>query len=262
MYRFFVEQEACKGSAIRITGNDWNHMKHVLRLKCGETVAVSDGSEREYICEIEAYTEEAAQLRVIDILDSNAELPTAITLYQGFPKGDKMELIIQKAVELGAARIVPVMMQRSVVKLDAKKAEKRVERYNAIARSAAKQSKRSVIPVVAPVMNWKEALEDARQLDMVLLPYEDAAGMVYARKLIQQAASKPSLGIIIGPEGGFEAAEVEAAKEAGAECLTLGHRILRTETAGMTALSLLMFEIEARQESREENKIQEIKTDR
>lgn len=251
MYRFFVEQAACKGDCIRITGDDWNHMRNVLRLKCGETVTVSDGSEREYICEIKAYTETAAELQVVDILDSNAELPTAITLYQGFPKGDKMELIIQKAVELGAVRIVPVMTHRSVVKLDAKKAEKKVERYNAIALSAAKQSKRSVIPVVSPVMSWQEALRDAAGLDMLLLPYEDAEGMVHASTLIQQAATKQSVGIIIGPEGGFERTEVEEAKKAGAECLTLGHRILRTETAGMTALSILMFEIEAGQEKRQ-----------
>lgn len=249
MYRFFVEQTACMGDTIPITGEDLNHMKHVLRLKVGEQVTVSDGSEREYVCEIEKYIENAAQLRVIDILDSNAELPTQITLYQGYPKGDKLELIIQKAVELGAVRIVPVMTRRSVVKLDAKKAEKKVERYNAIALSAAKQSKRGILPVVDRVMSFSEALQDAQSLDMILIPYEDARGMRYAARTIQQVIGKRSVGIFIGPEGGFEESEVQAACAVGAECLTLGHRILRTETAGMTILSILMFELETAAET-------------
>ncbi len=244
MYRFFAEQSACKGEYISIGGADWNHMKNVLRLKTGEQVTVSDGSEREYICEIAEYLEDEARLRVLDILDSAAELPTEITLYQGFPKGDKLELIIQKAVELGAARIVPVMTKRSIVKLDEKKAAKRIERYNAIALSAAKQSKRSRIPVVEPVMTYAQALKDAEGLEMNLIPYEDARGIQYAKEIIHQVSGKKSLGIFIGPEGGFEEAEVEEARKIGAECITLGHRILRTETAGMAVLSILMFELE------------------
>ena len=244
MYRFFAEQSACKGEYIRICGADWNHMKNVLRLKIGEQVTVGDGSDREYICEITEYLEEEARLQVLDILDSAAELPTEITLYQGFPKGDKLELIIQKAVELGATRIVPVMTKRSIVKLDEKKAAKRIERYNAIALSAAKQSKRSRIPTVEPVMTFTQALQDAAGLEMNLIPYEDARGIRYAKDVIQRVPGRKTLGIFIGPEGGFEEAEVEAAKKIGAECITLGHRILRTETAGMAVLSILMFELE------------------
>ena len=226
MYRFFAEQSACKGEYISIGGADWNHMKNVLRLKTGEQVTVSDGSEREYICEIAEYLEDEARLRVLDILDSAAEL------------------IIQKAVELGAVRIVPVMTKRSIVKLDEKKAAKRIERYNAIALSAAKQSKRSRVPVVEPVMTYAQALKDAEGLEMNLIPYEDARGIQYAKEIIHQVSGKKSLGIFIGPEGGFEEAEVEAARKIGAECITLGHRILRTETAGMAVLSILMFELE------------------
>lgn len=244
MYRFFAEQTACKGEYIRICGAELNHMRNVLRMKPGEQVTVSDGSEREYICELAEYTEAEARLRVLDILDSAAELPVEITLYQGFPKGDKLEFIIQKAVELGAVRIVPVMTKRSIVKLDEKKAARRTERYNAIALSAAKQSKRSVIPVVEPVMNYAQALEDAGRLEMNLIPYEDATGMEHTRNIIGQIPGKRTLGIFIGPEGGFEEAEVEAAKDMGAECITLGHRILRTETAGMALLSILMYELE------------------
>ncbi|MBQ8147703.1 MAG: 16S rRNA (uracil(1498)-N(3))-methyltransferase [Lachnospiraceae bacterium] len=244
MYRFFVERSACMGDCIRIGGDDWNHMKNVLRLKCGEQITVSDGTDREYICEIIEYVETEAVVKILDILDSSAELPTEITLYQGFPKGDKMELIIQKAVELGASRIVPVMTKRTIVKLDAKKAEKKLERYNAIALSAAKQSKRGVIPVVDRIMTMKEALEDARGLEMNLIPYEDAKGMQHSKEVLRQVVGKKTLGIFIGPEGGFEEAEVQAAIGIGAECITLGHRILRTETAGMTVLSIVMFELE------------------
>ena len=244
MYRFFAEQSACKGEYISICGADWNHMKNVQRLKIGEQVTVSDGSDREYICEITEYLEEEVRLRVLDILDSAAELPTEITLYQGFPKGDKLELIIQKAVELGATRIVPVMTKRSIVKLDEKKVVKRLERYNAIALSAAKQSKRSRIPTVEPVMTFTQALQDAAGLEMNLIPYEDARGIRYAKDVIHRVPGRKTLGIFIGPEGGFEEAEVEAAKKIGAECITLGHRILRTETAGMAVLSILMFELE------------------
>ena len=244
MYRFFIEPEFCHGETIRITGSDYNHIKNVLRLKSGECITVSDGTEREYICRILCYTDSEVVTQVEDLMDSCAELSTAITLYQGYPKADKMELIIQKAVELGAVRVVPVMMKRSVVKLDDKRAEKKVERMNAIALSAAKQSKRSVIPIVDRVMTYQEALKDAAKLDMVLLPYEDAAGIGHAREVIHSVQGKKSLGIFIGPEGGFDEQEVKEAKAIGAECITLGHRILRTETAGLTILSILMFELE------------------
>lgn len=245
MYRFFAEPEACMGENIRITGEDWNHIRNVLRLKSGEQITVSNGADREYICEIVEFTDREVITRIVDVMGSSAELPTEITLYQGFPKGDKLEFIIQKAAELGAVRIVPVITRRSVVKLDEKKAARKVERYNAIVLSAAKQSKRGRIPVVEPVISFSDALEDAKNLDMKLIPYEDAEGMEHSRSVIRQVKGKHSLGIFIGPEGGFDVQEVEAAKAIGAECITLGHRILRTETAGMTILSILMFELDA-----------------
>lgn len=244
MYRFFVAPEACSRDTITIEGEDYNHMKNVLRLKIGDTVTVSDGADREYICSIEEYSEGRAIVRIEDVCGSNAELPTELTLYQGYPKGDKLETIVQKAVELGAVRIVPVMMKRSVVKLDDKKAMKKVERMNAIALSAAKQSKRSVIPVVDRVMTYEEALEDAGHLDMLILPYENAEGIQRSKEILHQVRGKKSVGVLIGPEGGFDQEEVETALKNGAECITLGHRILRTETAGMAVLSILMFELE------------------
>lgn len=253
MYRFFVGPEACMNGTIRITGEDWNHIRNVLRLKKGEQITVSNGMDRDYVCEILELTDAEVVTRIIDVLGSNAELPTAITLYQGLPKGDKLDLIIQKAVELGAVRIVPVLTRRTIVKLEEKKAARKLERYNAIALSAAKQSRRSVIPVVGPVMSFADALADAGQLDMNLIPYEDAKGIGHSRSVIHQVRGKKSLGIFIGPEGGFEEQEVEAAKAIGAECITLGHRILRTETAGMTMLSILMFELEEDMEKETEH---------
>lgn len=244
MYHFFVSPEECGSDTIMIAGDDYNHIRNVLRLRIGDPIAVSDGIEREYLCRIEAYEDQKVVARIEDVCGNNAELQTELVLYQGYPKSDKLEMIIQKAVELGAARIVPVMTRRTVVKLDEKKAGKRVERLNAIAQSAAKQSGRTVVPVVDRVMTFSEALKDASELEMILIPYENAEGIAHSKEVIHNASNKRSVGIFIGPEGGFEEREVEDAMAIGAECITLGHRILRTETAGMSILSILMFELE------------------
>ena len=174
----------------------------------------------------------------------NKELPARIHLFQGLPKGDKMELIIQKAVELGAYRVVPVSMKRSVVKLDAKKADAKRKRWNAVSESAAKQSKRSLIPEVAPLMTYKEAVKEVAGYDMVLLPYESADGIRKTRELLASVKPGTDIAVFIGPEGGFEDEEVELARENGAEIVTLGKRILRTETAGLCMLSALMLQLE------------------
>lgn len=244
MYHFFVTKEQTAGDRIEITGDDVNHMKNVLRMKIGEQVTVSDGCDREYLCHIEEIFDDHIELKIEDIFGVTNELPSEIVLFQGLPKGDKMELIIQKAVELGAARIVPVMTSRTIVKWDAKKAEKKIERYNTIAKTAAKQAKRSVIPVVEEVVSFKKACEMASELSANLIPYENAKGMSAARKAIADIKGKQSIGIFIGPEGGFEEREVEQAVAVGAIPITLGKRILRTETAGMAVLSILMFLLE------------------
>lgn len=244
MYRFFVDKADCLSDEIIITGQDVNHIKNVLRLKVGEEISVSDGADKEYICSIRELTEDKVFAKIEDVLGNNRELPVEIYLFQGFPKGDKLETIIQKAVELGVAKIVPVMTKRSIVKLDDKKAAKRVERYNAISLAAAKQSKRSVIPEVLPVMSFKEALKLAETLDMNIIPYENAEGIAASKAVIKEVASQKSLGIFIGPEGGFDQAEVDDVLAIGGKSITLGHRILRTETAGMTVLSIIMFELE------------------
>ena len=160
------------------------------------------------------------------------------------PKSDKLELIIQKAVELGVYEIVPVITKRTIVKIEKNKEEKKLERYNAIAASAAKQSGRGVIPRIMPFMSFPEALSYAKGFDMSIIPYENAKDMEYARSVIQDIKGKKTLGIFIGPEGGFAEEEVGDAVSMGAKCISLGGRILRTETAGLAALSIIMFEID------------------
>lgn len=244
MYRFFIEDGISSEKEISISGSDYNHIKNVLRMKIGDEVLISDGKDREYLCKISQFAEEEVLLQILDIMGTSRELPTKITLFQGLPKGDKMEQIIQKTVELGVTEIVPVAMKRCVVKLDAKKAAKKVERYNAIALSAAKQSKRGIIPEVKNVVSYKEAVNMAAKMEAFLVPYENAEGIAGARKLVDSMKGKKSIGIFIGPEGGFEESEIALALANGANTLTLGKRILRTETAGMTMLSILMFALE------------------
>ena len=246
MQRFFVEPHQIDegNQSIRVVGSDVNHMKNVLRMKAGEEVWISDGEEKEYHCEITCFEDEEAVLKILETLESEYELPNKIYLFQGLPKGDKMELIIQKAVELGVHEIIPVEMKRCVVKLDAKKADKKIARWQQISESAAKQSKRMLIPEVHSVMTYKEAMKYAAELDVALVPYELAKGMKETRELISAIQPGQSVGIFIGPEGGFEEAEIELALENGAKPITLGKRILRTETAGLTILSVLMFQLE------------------
>ncbi|MBA4700942.1 MAG: 16S rRNA (uracil(1498)-N(3))-methyltransferase [Ruminococcus sp.] len=244
MHHFFAEPSQIKGGIVCIEGTDVNHMKNVLRMKAGEKVEVSDGQGTEYLCEVDRYEGEYVFLRIISAGSKEAELPSRIFLFQGLPKGDKMELIIQKAVELGVYQIIPTSTKRAVVKLDAKKAGKKTERWNAIALSAAKQSGRSRVPQVMPVLSFREALEQARELDVVMIPYEQAEGMEMTKKLISAVRPGQDVGIFIGPEGGFEEDEVEKAIQSGAHSITLGKRILRTETAGLAILSILMYHLE------------------
>lgn len=246
MYQFFVPPENIQGSRIVITGEDVNHIKNVLRMKVGEEIAVSNGSDgREYRCGIEEIGEEiVCSLRFIK--EDGVELPSRITLFQGLPKADKMELIIQKAVELGAYEIVPVSMVRSVVKLDEKKKHSRITRWQAISEAAAKQSKRSLIPQIRDVMTMRQAIEYAKKMDILFIPYELAEDMSKTRELFSSIKPGKHIGFFIGPEGGFDKSEIQYALEAGVKPVTLGKRILRTETAGMAVLSILMYQLEGK----------------
>ncbi len=245
MYQFFVEPNQIQGNRAVICGTDVNHIKNVLRMKEGEEIALSNGVDgKEYRVGIVAFTEGTVECEVRFVKEDAIELPCKIYLFQGLPKGDKMELIIQKAVELGVFEVIPVAMSRSVVKLDEKKATAKVKRWQAIAEAAAKQSKRGVIPQVQKVMTYKEALAYAKDMEVKLLPYELAEGMAKTKELIGQITKGQNIAIFIGPEGGFATEEVERANSEGFEAVTLGKRILRTETAGMTLLSILMYHLE------------------
>ena len=246
MQRFFVEPHQIDEAAhqIHIVGTDVNHMSNVLRMKQGEEVWISDGGKKEYRCAIEAFSADEVLLHIIYAQEPDYELSSRIYLFQGLPKADKMELIIQKAVELGAYEIIPVETKRCVVKLDGKKAAKKVDRWQQIAESAAKQSKRMLIPNVHQVLSFKEALKYAEAMDIRLIPYELAKGMQETKEILAAIEPGQSIGIFIGPEGGFEEKEVEAAISEGAKPITLGKRILRTETAGLAILSVLMFQLE------------------
>ena len=246
MQRFFVEPHQIDEAAhqIHIVGTDVNHMSNVLRMKQGEEVWISDGGKKEYRCAIEAFSADEVLLHIIYAQEPDYELSSRIYLFQGLPKADKMELIIQKSVELGAYEIIPVETKRCVVKLDGKKAAKKVDRWQQIAESAAKQSKRMLIPNVHQVLSFKEALKYAESMDIRLIPYELAKGMQETKEILAAIEPGQSIGIFIGPEGGFEEKEVEAAISEGAKPITLGKRILRTETAGLAILSVLMFQLE------------------
>ncbi len=245
MYQFFVQPSQIQDKQVIITGSDVNHIRNVLRMKPGEEIAVSNGIDgREYRCGIEEFVEDTVVCTLRFIKEDGVELPSRIYLFQALPKADKMELIVQKAVELGVYEIIPVAAKRCVVKLDEKKAANKVNRWQGIAEAAAKQSKRGVIPEVHMPVSFQEAVDLAGSMDVRLIPYELAEDMTHTRALIEAIKPGQSIAVFIGPEGGFEESEIQTALSAGIEPLTLGKRILRTETAGFTVLSWLMYHLE------------------
>lgn len=251
MYQFFVDESQINIDSKRvfIEGPDVNHIKNVLRMKPGEEVNVSNGVDgKEYRCAILDMNEAVVNLELRFIKEDGNELPVDVTLYQGLPKADKMELIIQKCVELGVKRIVPVSMKRCVVKLEEKKASSKVSRWQSIAEAAAKQSKRGIIPEIGQVVSFSEAVSDASKSDIMLLPYEmaDADAMDKTRAVFNGLKAGQNVSVFIGPEGGFDEGEIEMAKKAGMEIITLGKRILRTETAGMMVMSFIVFASEGK----------------
>lgn len=247
MYQFFVEpyQINENDKSVIIMGGDVNHIKNVLRMRVGEELSVSNGADgKEYRCSIASLEEERIVCELRFVKEEGVELPVKVILFQGLPKADKMELIIQKAVELGIYEIVPVAAKRCVVKLDDKKAKNKIARWQGIAEAAAKQSKRGVIPKVADVMSFSEAVKRASEMDKKLIPYEHAEGMERTRELLENWKPGQQIAVFIGPEGGFEETEITLAMENGIEPITLGRRILRTETAGLTVLAWIMYQCE------------------
>ncbi len=245
MYRFYVDQSQIGEQFITIKGTDVNHIKNVLRMRIGEKLVICNGQGKDFYCIIDRESKDEITVSIEEICDTDTELDGKIYLFQGLPKKDKMELIIQKAVELGVYEIIPVMTQRTVVKLEDKKKEaKKLERWQLIATSAAKQSNRGIIPMVSDTMNFKEALNYAKNMDVKIIPYEEADGINKTKEIIQSMKSNQSVAVFIGPEGGFEEKEIGQALEAGILPITLGRRILRTETAGLAILSMIMLQME------------------
>ena len=246
MPRFFVTSAQVQGDEIVIQGNDVNHIKNVLRMRPGDELSLSDGEGMDYSCKIASIERDEVRVSIEEAKASCVELPVKLYLFQGLPKADKMELIIQKAVELGVYEIIPVRTKRVIVKLDDKKESKKIARWQQIAEGGAKQSGRTVVPKVQNVMSYKEALQYAKKLDVLMIPYELADGMDVTKQVVEGLAPGQSVGIFIGPEGGFEVSEVDLAIEYGAKPVSLGKRILRTETAGLTTLSILMYQLECK----------------
>ncbi|MDO4189126.1 MAG: 16S rRNA (uracil(1498)-N(3))-methyltransferase [Lachnospiraceae bacterium] len=249
MFQFFIEKYQLNDKKAYIEGSDVNHIKNVLRMKEGDELnVVIEGDSNEYRCEIDSFDEERVNLTVRFIKESDVELPSKIYLLQGLPKSDKLELIIQKTVELGVYEIIPISLKRSVVKLDDKKVKSKVSRWNGISEAAAKQSKRRIVPDVLEPMSLKEAIKYLKdeKVDIKLLPYEmaDMDAMDKTRSIVSGIEKGKSIAVLIGPEGGFDESEIEIAEEAGFEVITLGHRILRTETAPIMVLSWLVYELE------------------
>lgn len=243
MYQFFVEDSQVGKDFITITGADVNHIKNVLRMKPGEDVRISSEGGHDYACRVLEVTDTFVQLTILDDQIESTELANPVFLFQALPKGDRMEYVVQKAVELGVHEIIPVAMKYCVVKLDEKKAQAKVRRWQAIAQSAAKQAKRSRVPVVRPVMDFASAALYAMECDCRLVPYENECGMQAAAKALGSIRRGESISVMIGPEGGFAPEEIEALRDK-MQVISLGRRILRTDTAAAVMLAALMLRIE------------------
>lgn len=244
MHQFFVEDSQFGKEYVTITGSDVNHIKNVLRMRPGEKIRVSSASGRDCFCAIAEVGDSFVQADILDEEAPDTELSSKIYLFQALPKGERMEYVIQKAVELGVHEIIPVAMKYCVVKLDEKRAANRVKRWQAISESAAKQAKRSRIPRIRPVMSFAEAAAYAKECDVRLVPYENERGMAATEEALQKIAPGKSISVIIGPEGGFADEEIAAVRE-DMDVISLGRRILRTDTAAICVMSELMLRLEA-----------------
>ena len=247
MPRFFVKNEQIKGTTIEILGEDVKHIKNVLRKQIGDNIEICDQeTKKSYICEIKKIENESILTNIIEELQ-NYDNKIKVDIYQGLPKADKMELIIQKSVELGVNAIIPVAMKRCIVKIDSKDESKKITRWQKIAESAAKQSGRNTIPEIKNIVNVDKIIQLIKEYDSVIVAYENEKNNTINRELLEIKNSiydKIKIAVIIGPEGGLEENDVEMLKQNGAKIVTLGNRILRTETVALNVLSIIMYELE------------------
>ncbi len=240
MFNFFAKKESRQGGFFVIGGSDYNHIKNVLRMKIGENFLVS-AEGQSHLCSVSEFTENTVIAKIIEENYKDTSLCVDIHLFQGLPKGDKMEQIIQKCVELGVTSITPVEMENCVVRLEEKKKAQKVSRWQAICESAAKQSKRNFVPEICPVASYKNALAIAEKYDKIIVPYENKEGMKATKEMLNSLKKGMSVAIFIGPEGGFSEKEIDLALEKGFCAVSLGKRILRTETAAVTACAMVML---------------------
>lgn len=243
MDRFFVEKKNInlESNTCIIEGEDVKHISKVLRCKSGEKLEICDNDNNEYICEIADIDKSIVELNILHKVDIKRESDLKIKLYQGLPKGPKMEMILQKLTEVGVDEIVLVQTKRSVAKVDDKKEDKKLERWERIIYEAAKQSKRGKIPRLRGILSFKEALLEMKENDFNIAPYENER-----TKSIKQAIKGVdinNIGIFVGPEGGFDESEIEAIEDIGGQSVSLGPRILRTETASVVASSIVLYEL-------------------
>lgn len=244
MHRFVISSDDIMGSWVYITGAEAAHLKKVLRLKPGDKVTVFDGNGREFLVELVEINEGGTKARILEVSDSIPEPPVGVTLIQGLSKGDKLEFIIQKGTELGVKRFIPVQTERTVVRLDDKKAAERQARWQRIALEASKQCRRAVIPQVEMLTGLAEAIAGLPQEKVLLVPWEGEHNRglkEFLRTL--RPGEKREIFVVIGPEGGLTGKEVELIINAGGYPVTLGSRILRTETAGIAAVTMILYEL-------------------
>ena len=246
MYKFFIPQEQLEENNATILGEDVNHIVNVLRLKPLEQIILCNkDTEKSYIAQIIKISKESITCQIKEEIIETTESNVSADLFQGLPKADKMEYIIQKATELGIKNIFPVSMERCIVKLDAKTENKKIERWQKIAEVAAKQSKRDSIPTIKNVINIKNICNEVQKYDIIVVAYENEEKTTLKETLKNLNKEKQlKIGIIVGPEGGLSDKEVEMLKEDGAKSVTLGKRILRTETASLVILSNIIYEFE------------------
>ncbi len=244
MQQVFIEQKLNSGQRISIAGSDGHHLAQVVRMQVGERLRVSGADGESFLAEVVFVGKDLIEANLMTET-TDTELPAKLYLFQALIKGERMETIVEKAVELGVCEIIPVAMSNCVVKLDEKKAANKIKRYQAIAEAAAKQCKRSRLPEVKEVMTFADALDYAQSsCQLTLLPYECAEGMQATVEALAQVQKAQSVAIFIGPEGGFTLGEIDAAKAKDAQIISLGKRILRADTAAITALGMVMLEVE------------------
>ncbi|MBP3801070.1 MAG: 16S rRNA (uracil(1498)-N(3))-methyltransferase [Clostridia bacterium] len=246
MPKFFVKENQVNNNKITILGTDVNHIKNVLRLQLNENIQICNSDNQEnYLCKIKDISDEQIKCDVLEKIEETVEPVVKVTIFQGLPKSDKMELIIQKSVELGVYSIAPVDMGRCIVKLNEKDKLKKIDRWQKISEVAAKQCGRDIIPQISNVTTVKEICSTIDDYDMIIVAYEKEKQNVLKNELkeIKQKGFK-KIGFVVGPEGGLEEKDVEMLKTSGAKIVTLGKRILRTETVALNVLSNIMYELE------------------